>query len=276
MLSQFVLLPLYIYPTATTWQNLYNAASTNPNLPFYVVINPANGPGAQSSHPDSNWISGISQLNTYPNVRTLGYVHTTSATRNINDTITDIYTYANWSTYSGANIGMDGIFFDEAPSAFNTQTSTYMSTVASQARTALGAGRDYVVFNAGAHSPIILDSAFYAMADTIIVFEDYASAYNVDAVKKITPALRSQSAFILHDFSGSSSEQTTVTSKIVGNGVTGVYITDSSSYAAWGSMWSAFTTAMSNAKLNSMSTAGSTVSGTTNTVTGGTKKMFKA
>lgn len=276
MLSQFVLLPLYIYPSATSWQNIYNAASTNPNLPFYVVINPANGPGALSSHPDSNWISGISQLNTYSNVRTLGYVHTTDATRNINDTITDIYTYGNWSTYHGADIHMDGIFFDESPSTFNTQTGTYMSTVASQARTVLGAGRDYVVFNAGAHSPIILDAAFYAMADTIIVFEDYASAYNVASVKKISPSLRSQSAFILHDFSGSTSDQTSVTNGIVGNGVAGVFISDSSSYAAWGSMWSSFCTAMSKAVLNSASTVGSTASGTTNTVTGGLSKRFKA
>ncbi|CAL8584145.1 hypothetical protein XPA_009750 [Xanthoria parietina] len=89
-----ILLPLYLYP---------GDAAT------------ACGPGTPSLLTDPNLITGISKLNAYPNVRTLGYVLTGYGHRANTAVTADVDIYASWSaSHPGdADIHLDGIYFDE-------------------------------------------------------------------------------------------------------------------------------------------------------------------
>lgn len=44
--STAVLLPLYVYPDDGAWNSVYKAITANPSVPFYVVVNPDDGPGS--------------------------------------------------------------------------------------------------------------------------------------------------------------------------------------------------------------------------------------
>lgn len=93
---------------------------------FTVVINPGNGPGPNAL-PDANYTREIPKLTAYDNVRLLGYVHTTYATRNVSLIRKDIQTYADWPTNSSnPNLAVRGIFFDETPQQYEPQTLSYL------------------------------------------------------------------------------------------------------------------------------------------------------
>lgn len=209
-------------------------------------MNPNSGPGSVSMTqqvPDSNWIAAIATLNSYPNVRTIGYVHTTEATRAIADVEADISVYANWATYTGADIAVDGIFFDEAPSTYTTANFNYMSTAASSARTAFAgqsvtslSNEGFLVFNPGT----VTDSRYFALADSIVVFEDYYSAFSAASLAAVPAKYTSKSSFLIHDFTASTATQQSVLQQIQAAGMQGVFITTSSSYSAISSLWPQF------------------------------------
>lgn len=98
-----VLLPLYIWPSDSSWAPVYNAVSAHPSVTFLVIVNPGDGPGAGSmsassprklstmvsliamefkgrvadlatAYPESDYISAVAKLNSYSNVKTIGYV----------------------------------------------------------------------------------------------------------------------------------------------------------------------------------------------------------
>ncbi|KXX73503.1 Spherulin-4 [Madurella mycetomatis] len=96
-----VMLPLYTAPGGATpepdWQAAVDAIRNNPDMHFYVVINPNNGPRNTSfpGNPGScnvwneadnsdwiphgcnkDWSTNVDILNQLPNVQTLGYVYT--------------------------------------------------------------------------------------------------------------------------------------------------------------------------------------------------------
>lgn len=85
--------------------------TNHPNLPFWVVVNPASGPGATNSQPDANYQACIPQLRpaANPNVKVLGYVPTGFGSRAQSAVQADITTYSQW----GAAYKPSGIFFDE-------------------------------------------------------------------------------------------------------------------------------------------------------------------
>lgn len=100
--------------------------SAHPDVNFTVVINPGNGPGPNAL-PDANYTREIPKLTAYENVRLLGYVHTTYATRNVSSIRKDIQTYADWPTNSSnPNLAVRGIFFDETPQQYEPQTLSYL------------------------------------------------------------------------------------------------------------------------------------------------------
>ncbi|KAF7362121.1 putative cell surface spherulin 4-like protein [Mycena venus] len=136
-----ILLPLYIYPSqvfndgAANWQPAVSAISAHPNVPWLVVVNPHNGPGltGQPGDADPNYITGVSQLNALSNVRTIGYVRTNFGASPLAEVEANITTWKNWDT-SSSNIGVDGIFFDEA----STSSFDYLSSAISFARSTFG------------------------------------------------------------------------------------------------------------------------------------------
>jgi hypothetical protein len=80
----------------------------------------------------------------------------------------DISAYAAWNNFSSANIAVQGIFIDEAPSLPSTTTFSYVETTSTYAKTALGPGRGHIKYNL----EMVVDPPFYNMADTMIVFEN--------------------------------------------------------------------------------------------------------
>lgn len=118
------------------------------------MINPDSGPGSPP-YPDANYVAGISELNSYDNVRTLGYVDTAHASRALADVESDIDVYAGWADYTGANITVDGIFFDDATTGTTTADYNYMHSAATYAYDHIPTDTTYVIFNPGTLSPVL-------------------------------------------------------------------------------------------------------------------------
>ena len=91
------------------------------------MINPNDGPGDIAGS-DQDYLTAIASLNAYPNVRTIGYVRTEYATRNVSAVVEDVMTYARWPTMA-ANLSMHGIFFDEVPSVYSDDLVQYLTTI---------------------------------------------------------------------------------------------------------------------------------------------------
>jgi Spherulation-specific family 4 len=99
----------------------------HPNLDFVAIVNPNSGPG-DSDFPDNNYDPQIRKLNSYLNVKTIGYVRTGYGTRNISTVISEVNTYAGWYSKS-PELAMHGIFFDESPHEYVAESVPYMKTV---------------------------------------------------------------------------------------------------------------------------------------------------
>lgn len=117
--------------------------SSTTSLNFTIVINPDSGPGS-GDVPDANYITAINTLHTYSNVKVIGYVHTTYATRNIDLVLADISKYAAWPSKS-SGLHVDGIFFDEAPHVYSNASAAYLSTADSAVKSANGISGDKTV-----------------------------------------------------------------------------------------------------------------------------------
>lgn len=80
--------------------------------------------------PDANYTREIPRLAAHDNVRLLGYVHTTYATRNISMVRKDIETYAAWPTASSnPDLAVRGIFFDETPQQYSANSLAYLQNL---------------------------------------------------------------------------------------------------------------------------------------------------
>ncbi|KAJ6571793.1 putative cell surface spherulin 4-like protein [Mycena capillaripes] len=207
-----ILLPLYVYPShdfgdgAANWQPAISAMSSHPSVPWLVVVNPGNGPGptGQPGNDDPNYISGVSQLNALPNVRTIGYVRTDFSASPLAEVETNITTWKNWDTLTSSNISVDGIFFDESSSA----NFTYLSEATSFARSAFGRPIT-TICNFG----VATTSEFYTICDVVIAFESclncagappYESQTTIS--NNIPSGLQSQAAILVHSFAGTAQD----------------------------------------------------------------------
>ncbi|PNY26845.1 Spherulin-4 [Tolypocladium capitatum] len=205
-----VLLPLYVYPSATSgdgatnWNPVFDAASAHSNVPWLVVMNVANGPGPTGApgNGDANYIAGVSRLNSYSNIKTIGYVHTAYAAAPMQELQDNITTWSRWATYSSANIAVQGIFFDEATS----NNYAYLQQAISFARSAFP-NPITTICNFGISTP----ATFYSICDVVIAFESclncpgafqYQSQTTLSA--NIPSGYASQAAVIVHDFTGTS------------------------------------------------------------------------
>jgi len=127
------------------FQLTFSSIENHPTLNFTVVINPASGPGSGTG-PDGNYTKEIPRLNSYANVRTVGYVSTDWAKRDVALALQDISTYGEWSRKASAKgIDMHGIFLDETPSQYDTASAEYYETIASAVRSDDGLGTDPLV-----------------------------------------------------------------------------------------------------------------------------------
>jgi hypothetical protein len=116
----------------------------HPSLTFIIVINPHSGPGAIVG-PDANYMREIVRLNSYANVRAVGYVATGYARRQLAAVLRDVATYSAWSKNAMSGLGMQGIFFDETPSQYEPSIAHFMDTSHAAVRSAAGFGSQCMV-----------------------------------------------------------------------------------------------------------------------------------
>ena len=141
-----------------------------PHRPQIVVINPADGPGAQAQASYRRAVRALRAAGT----RVLGYVPTSYASRPLAEATADVDRYVSW-------YGVDGIFFDEAGSS--AALLPYYRTLA---RHVHGDDRT-VVLNPGA----VPARGYFDVADTIVTFEGPYGGY-AKALQAMPGWLRSQ------------------------------------------------------------------------------------
>ncbi|QSZ28544.1 hypothetical protein DSL72_003042 [Monilinia vaccinii-corymbosi] len=234
VLPLFVFLPLYMYPyNLTSWNTLTTSVVANPNVKFQIIVSP----NLAFIEPDVNYVAGLSSLKSYANVLTLGYVYTSYGLRDISEIEADINKYVEWN--KPTQLPIDGLFFDESPS--NNATFSYMSTLSSYAKTSLGAGKDYIFFNPG----VPVDASFYTLADSINVFEESYANFNKTALTSLDKTLLAKSTYAIHDFIGTTAQQTALISQLASANLAGMLITTQPGYTVWSSLWSSFCSAIS-------------------------------
>lgn len=221
--SMFILLPLYIYPgtSASAWSNVTAAIAAYPTVQWQVIINPNSGPGTASFPSDPNYITGISNLNKYPNVITLGYIDTAYASRAYSSVASDIDVYAKWTSYTKANISIGGIFFDDVVGADAATNSilTYYHNISTYVYATVPSTVTPVVFNPGAAGPIQL----FDYCDTMVEFENALSSYhNVTTIKALPSGYADQSAIIIYNATATTDVKSLVHTMST-NGVEAVY-----------------------------------------------------
>jgi hypothetical protein len=240
-----------VYPSLNpnSWEPLYTAAAKYPQLAFNAVgaylsnprhliikltqlsVNIVNGPGPNPLS-DTNYITSISTLHTYPNINTLGYVHiriypsNSTILRPTADVVAEIAQYSTWNLPSSntqvQDIHLNGIFIDEAPS--DAGNYTYMSTLTSAAREH---SFSLVIFNPG-----IVDTVrmYFNLADYIVMFENSYGYYSTGggnaSLDTIEPMYRRKSIIDIYDFDDDAAVQNGIVNELVEIGFGGLYIDD--------------------------------------------------
>ena len=99
-------------------------AEAHRNLDFTVIVNPCSGP-CVGSLPDQVYFDEVPKLRAYPNIRTLGYVATHYAEKDIADVLAEIDIYAKWPKVTNIpQMRVDGI----CKGAFMTYLLSYLLT----------------------------------------------------------------------------------------------------------------------------------------------------
>ncbi|PRP85026.1 putative cell surface spherulin 4-like protein [Planoprotostelium fungivorum] len=247
-----ILVPLYQYPNDGTFSDLVKSVQNLTSVQFFVVVNPASGPGS-TLYPDSNYIKAISQLNTFDNVITIGYVRTNYGNQPIANVTADINTYAGWSNYSAANISMHGIFFDESPAVNVSASLSFIKNVTDRARLSIPSST--IVTNQGV-IPETLD--YFTYTDYLVIFEEsyqHLSTVNLDTLA--TP-FHSKSSIIIHTVPLNESLIDSLTSRFVSYNVGQLYLTErnitENPYLTLGQSWTYFTSAINRDLVASTST----------------------
>lgn len=228
-----VLLPLYVYPSLSTnaWGPVYDAASSNPDVDFYIVVNPDSGPGG-AQYPNSDYVTSLARLNSFSNVYTLGYVHTGYTSQPAGTVASNITKYAGWSQHTPENITVKGIFFDEVDTkASSLQYYSDLSTTAYQQVPGS------VVLNPGVK---VVDTDFYQIADEIVVYEcipdgsqGCATYQDQATINDRVPAGRAnQSSILLRAYPYSAATLSNSVAVAKQNGIAGFYATTDFNYGS--------------------------------------------
>ncbi|KAL4728974.1 hypothetical protein ACLX1H_003380 [Fusarium chlamydosporum] len=223
-----LVVPLYIYPTPGAWEPLFQAARKSPGVSFIVIINPFNGPGSESL-PDQNYQIALSQLSTFTNVRLIGYVYCSYGKRETGDIQKDIATYLGWK--QNPDLKMDGIFFDEVPSADGD--ISLMAGLASFTKLiwTRSTGKPGIVV----HNPgVAVGEGFYRDVDLVVAFEQSENQWQ--NVPETLTHVRAKDVAIIHSCSG---DAKSLACQIVEMGLGGVYLTEQSGggYTHWPKSW---------------------------------------
>lgn len=152
----------------------------------------------------------------------------------------DISSYAAWNNYSTANIAVGGIFFDEVTSVATSDTISYMANITNFAKKSLGPGRQHISFNPG----VPVDQVFYEHADTINVFENAWSEFNLTELGMLPWDMLANSTYVIHNFTGDKCLQADLVSNLTESNVSGLLITTQDSYNEISTLWPEFCNSM--------------------------------
>ena len=147
-----VMVPLYTYPTSSTWDSVAKTKTNYPSVPIIAIVNPSNGPGGSK---DSNYAAGIQKLQS-AGVTVLGYVYTGYGSRSSTTIKADISAWNSWYK-------VNGIFFDEMSNTGGKET--YYKSLSDYAKSLSSA---YTVGNPGADTA----SSYIGTMDNIIIYEN--------------------------------------------------------------------------------------------------------
>ena len=210
-----------MFPFPGAWDPLLHAAQNHPEINFHAIINPDSGPG-QASCPGPEYSAALANLIAYPNIQTLGYVHTANrwdcginsneictCTQPLSALRANITRYARWaragcssssSSVKGVSLHVDGIFIDEAPADSAGGCWTYMREAANHVRQQMARGGNTVFFNTGVRT----DEAYWRIADYINVFENTAEVFDAHGLAAFTGTGRysSRSTVIINGYEG--------------------------------------------------------------------------
>lgn len=217
-----VAIPLYVYPSPDAWAPMFIALERNPAVRFQFIVNPANGPGGPI--PDTEYITNVARLNAFPNSTTYGYVHVSWAQRKAEDVFADISLWSEWAKFSKADIHVDGIFVDEAPS--NLDKISYMAAIKAHSR---------ATFNSNAliwtNPGVAVDRAFYEHADLVNAFEHSFDHWFRHKCKRNLPRdLRARASVMLHSFQHSDKKLKSALCSLLKAGHSTILVTESSTY----------------------------------------------
>lgn len=196
-LATKLLLPLYQYPEGTAYDGVYSAIEAHPSLEFQIILNADSGPGGPE--PDEAFATATAKLSSYTNVQLLGYVHCLYGEADTSDVAQNVSDWASWNSYSGSDLSIDGIFFDETPNTPGTDSDvSFMTSVVDSAKSAFGTHAYTGMFNPGSS---VEHSEYWDLANYNVIFEDDASAYS-DAIltENIPTGKANQSSILLPDF----------------------------------------------------------------------------
>jgi hypothetical protein len=157
-----VIVPLYVYPSVGAWDPIFNmyehpsprsrgdllfgsdqvSANSYPQVHFTAIVNVHNGPG-DGALPTSEYSHAIQTLNSFNNVRTVGYVSTTWCARDLTSVLDEVAAYSFWGEYQDS-LAIDGIFVDETPTQYSPDTVAYLQTIADAIHESDGLKEGYI------------------------------------------------------------------------------------------------------------------------------------
>lgn len=200
-----IMVPLYVYPGNMTWTNpewsaAVEAIRDNPDLHFYIIINPNNGPRNTSDSTGYNggfcqvynntdyiphgcnrdWTTHISAISKLSNAQTIGYVYTNYGQRPMEETKADILEWSQWDeapTWNAgemADISIHGLWFDEVSTA-SDNGSDYLELI-QYANDTFNAkrskrGRYSVLLNSGPVSDAAYEAELFNMSSAVVTKE---------------------------------------------------------------------------------------------------------
>lgn len=145
-------MPLYTYPSDSTWDELVAAKQAHPSVNVRAIINPASGPGDAR---DQAYADGIGALDG-AGIVVVAYVTTSYASKGQGQVRAEIDTYRSWYP------GLQGIFFDEMS---NTPGDEDYYTALTQY--VKGLGYSLTIGNPGAET----SPSYVGTVDTILIYE---------------------------------------------------------------------------------------------------------
>ncbi|KAI0272494.1 Spherulation-specific family 4 [Gloeopeniophorella convolvens] len=206
-----IIFPDYIYPGdgCSAWEPISSAIGANPDVPFYIIINPNSGPVPS---PDSNYQACIPTLRPAgTQAKVLGYVPTGFGGTSISDVEASIDEYFAW----GASYRPDGIFLDEVITS--ASFVDHYATLASYGKNHF----EPVVFNPGTTPE---SDAYFTSADLIVTFENAYSTFSTSDLSISSSAPAAKQAVIL--YSSPSTPPPSFIDQLGELGVGFIYLTD--------------------------------------------------